>query len=152
MNSLLTSFTASVSASVNRCESDTITGATNGSVHTFTVDGSPDSGADELVELPVSQADTAPVAASDSGWMSFVDDDRTSAEQDTEVSKSPAQPTPVTTPDAGWISFVDDGSSDEQDDEDRLRSIAIGVAVNEPAESDQSSRMNPDEAFEHLVD
>ena len=80
--------------------------------------------------------------------MSFVDDDRTSAEQDTEVSKSPAQPTPVTTPDAGWISFVDDGSSDEQDDEDRPRPIAIGVAVNQPAESDQSSRIHPGEAFD----
>ena len=132
--------------------SDTISGAANGSVHTFAVDGSADSGADELVELPVSQADTAPVAASDSGWMSFVDDNRTAAEQDTEVSKSPAPTTPVTTSDAAWISFVDDGSSDEEDDEDRPRPIAIGVAVNEPVESDQSSRINPGEPFEHLVD
>ena len=132
--------------------SDTIIGTSNGSVHTFTVDGSPDSGAEKPVELPVSQADTAPVAASDSGWMSFVDEDRTAAEQDTEVSSSPAPTSPVTTPDAAWISFVDDGSSDEEDEEDRPRPIAIGVAVNEPVESHQSSRINPDEPFEHLVD
>ena len=128
--------------------SDTITGASNGSVHTFAVVGSADSGADELVELPVSQADKAAVTASDSGWVSFVDDDSTAAEQDREVSKSPVQTTPVTTPDAVWISFVDDGSSDEQDDEDRPRQIAIGAAVSEPDESDQSSRINPGEAFD----
>ena len=132
--------------------SDTTTGAVNASVQTFTVDGSPDSGAEKPVELPVSQADTAPVAASDSGWMSFVDDDRTAAEQDTEVSKSPAPTTPVTTPDAAWISFVDDGSSDEEDEEDRRRPIAMVTSVSEPAESDQSSRINPGEAFNHLFD
>ena len=77
-----------------------------------------------------------------------VDDDRTADRQDTEVPKSQVQ----TTPDAVWISFVDDGSSDGEDDEDRPRPISIGVAINEPDESDQSSRINPGEAFEHLVD
>ena len=127
--------------------SDTITGAVNGSVHTFAVDVSADSGADEHVELPVSQADTAPVTASDSAWISFVDDSRTADEQDTEVSSSQAQIAPVTTPDAVWISFVDDGSSDEKDERDRPRPVAIGVAVSEQAESDQNSRINPGESF-----
>ncbi|MCH2211511.1 MAG: Ig-like domain-containing protein, partial [Fuerstiella sp.] len=131
---------------------DTITGAANGSVHTFTVDQSADSGADEPAEQLVSSADKAPVAASGSGWMSFVDDDRTAEDQATDVPKSPAQTTPVTTPDAAWISFVDDSRADEQDERDAPRPIAIGAAVSESDESDQSSRINPGESFNRVSD
>ncbi len=132
--------------------SDTITAATSGSVHTFVVDESADSGADEPVELPVSRANITPVTASDSVWMSFTDDSRTADEQDTEVPSSQAQPAPVTTPDAVWISFADDGSSDETDERDRRPPVATAATLSDQAESDQSSRINPGESFDYLSD
>ena len=54
----------------------------------------------------------------------------------------------MTTADAAWISFVDDSRSDEEDERDRPRPVAIGVAASEQAELDQSSRINPGEAFQ----